>query len=306
MHLNKRNCLAATAMALALPATSALALPATSALADITVYATTGYLGDAVAKIAPDAEVITMVGPGGDPHTYQPSTKDIQTIQAADAVVWNGLYLEARMEDLLNGLGDKALATAEMLPGAMLLPWEDDLNDPHVWNSPVAWASIVGYVADHLGEIDPDNADAYVANAKAYIEEIRAADSEATALLATIPEENRILITGHDAFEYFGDVYGLEVQATDFVSTEAEMSPAQLADLAQFIAENKIPVIFQDNQANPQAIVSLQEAVQSLGWKVEISGEELFADSLGAGENVDEYLEVFLHNAKAVAEALGE
>lgn len=298
MHLNKRNCLAATAMA--------LALPATSALADITVYATTGYLGDAVAKIAPDAEVITMVGPGGDPHTYQPSTKDIQTIQAADAVVWNGLYLEARMEDLLNGLGDKALATAEMLPGAMLLPWEDDLNDPHVWNSPVAWASIVGYVADHLGEIDPDNADAYVANAKAYIEEIRAADSEATALLATIPEENRILITGHDAFEYFGDVYGLEVQATDFVSTEAEMSPAQLADLAQFIAENKIPVIFQDNQANPQAIVSLQEAVQSLGWKVEISGEELFADSLGAGENVDEYLEVFLHNAKAVAEALGE
>lgn len=298
MHLNKRNCLAATAMA--------LALPATPALADITVYATTGYLGDAVAKIAPDAEVITMVGPGGDPHTYQPSTKDIQTIQAADAVVWNGLYLEARMEDLLNGLGDKALATAEMLPGAMLLPWEDDLNDPHVWNSPVAWASIVGYVADHLGEIDPDNADAYVANAKAYIEEIRAADSEATALLATIPEENRILITGHDAFEYFGDVYGLEVQATDFVSTEAEMSPAQLADLAQFIAENKIPVIFQDNQANPQAIVSLQEAVQSLGWKVEISGEELFADSLGAGENVDEYLEVFLHNAKAVAEALGE
>ncbi|MEM6588450.1 MAG: metal ABC transporter substrate-binding protein [Pseudomonadota bacterium] len=284
---------------------AALALPATSALADITVYATTGYLGDAVAKIAPDAEVITMVGPGGDPHTYQPSTQDIQTIQGADAVVWNGLFLEARMEDLLMSLGDKALATAEELPGAMLLPWEDDLNDPHVWNSPVAWSAIVGYVADHLGEIDPDNAETYVANAKAYIDEIRDADAQATQLLSSIPAANRILITGHDAFEYFGDVYGLEVQATDFVSTEAEMSPAELAELAKFIADNKIPVIFQDNQANPQAIVSLKEAVKSLGWEVEISGDELFADSLGAEEDVDEYIEAFLHNARAVATALG-
>ena len=282
-----------------------LAVPASSALADITVYATTGYLGDAVAKIAPDADVITMVGPGGDPHTYQPSTRDIQTIQAADAVVWNGLFLEARMEDLLMSLGDKALATAELLPGAMLLPWEADLNDPHVWNSPVAWALVVGFVADHLAKIDPANADSYIANAKAYIAEIRAADAEAAALLASIPEENRILITGHDAFEYFGDIYGLQVRATDFVSTEAEMSPAELAELAAFIAEKRIPVIFQDNQANPQAIISLQEAVKSLGWEVQISGDELFADSLGAEEGVDEYLEVFLHNARAVAAALG-
>ncbi|MEM1264401.1 MAG: metal ABC transporter substrate-binding protein [Pseudomonadota bacterium] len=286
---------------------SALAtvLSATSAQADITVYATTGYLGDAVSKIAPEAEVITMVGPGGDPHTYQPSTQDIQTIQAADAVVWNGLFLEARMEDLLIGLGDKALATAETLPAAMLLPWEDDLNDPHVWNSPVAWSAIVGEVADHLARIDPENAEAYVANAKAHIAEIRAADTQATEMMASVPDGS-VLITGHDAFGYFGDIFGLEVMATDFVSTESEMSPAQLAELAQFIADNKIPVIFQDNQANPQAIVSLQEAVQSLGWDVEISGNELFADSLGADEDVDEYIEVFLHNVRAVSGALGE
>ncbi|MGR3435673.1 MAG: metal ABC transporter substrate-binding protein [Shimia sp.] len=282
----------------------ALALSAAAAQADITVYATTGYLGDAVAKIAPEAQVITMVGPGGDPHTFQPSTRDIQRIQSADAVVWNGLFLEARMEDLLMGLGDKALATAEMLPAAMLLPWEDDLSDPHVWNSPVAWSAIVGFVADHLARIDPDNAEAYVANAKAYIAEIRAADEAATAMLAEVPE-GAILVTGHDAFEYFGDVYGLEVRATDFVSTEAEMSPAEMAALAQFIADNEVPTIFQDNQANPQAIVSLQEAVEALGWSVEISDDALFADSLGAEEDVDEYLEVFLHNARAVAAALG-
>ncbi|MEM6934731.1 MAG: metal ABC transporter substrate-binding protein [Pseudomonadota bacterium] len=296
MAVTKRNLCAAAAIA--------MALPATSAVADITVYATTGYLGDAVSKIAPEADVITMVGPGGDPHTYQPSTQDIQTIQAADAVVWNGLFLEARMEDLLMSLGDKALPTAERLPGTMLLPWEDDLSDPHVWNSPDAWALIVGHVADHLGEIDPGNADTYLTNAKAYIDEIDAAAEEVKELLAAIPEENRILITGHDAFEYFGDTYGLQVQATDFVSTEAEMSPAELAELAEFIAENKIPTIFQDNQANPQAIISLKEAVKALGWDVQISEDELFADSLGAEEDVDEYLEVFRHNAAAVAAAL--
>jgi len=123
--------------------------------------------------------------------------------------------------------------------------------------------------------------------------------------MASIPEGS-VLITGHDAFEYFGDVYGLQVMATDFVSTDAEMSPAELSELAQFIADNQIPVIFQDNQANPQAIVSLQEAVEALDWQVEISGDELFADSLGAEEDVDEYIEVFLHNARAVSSALGE
>ena len=285
-------------------ATLMLTSTAAPALADITVYATTGYLGDAVAKIAPDAEVITMVGPGGDPHTYQPSTQDIQTIQSADAVVWNGLFLEARMEDLLMGLGDQALATGELVPGAMLLPWEDDLSDPHIWNSPVVWSVVVGHVADHLAAIDPDNADTYVANAATYISEIRAADEEATELLSSIPDGS-ILITGHDAFEYFGATYGLEVQATDFVSSEAEMGPAQMAELAQFIADNQIPMIFQDNLANPQAITSLQEAVQALGWNVEISDDELFADSLGSEAENDEYLEVFLHNARAVAAALG-
>ena len=130
----------------------------------LTVYATTGYLADAVANVAPEAEVTTMVGPGGDPHTYQPSTQDIETIRNADAVVWTGLHLEARMDDLLESLGDQQVAVGELLPEELLLDWPetDDegnpLHDPHVWNSPEAWSLIVGYVADHLGEIDPDDA----------------------------------------------------------------------------------------------------------------------------------------------------
>ena len=289
-----------------------LAASSTAAFAhSLTVYATTGYLADAVANIAPEAEIITMVGPGGDPHTYQPSTQDVETIQNADAVVWTGLNLEARMDDLLESLGDKQIAVGELLPEELLLDWPETdaegnaLHDPHVWNSPEAWSLIVGYVADKLGEIDPAGAAQYEANAEAYIAEIEAAAAEAEELLSTIPAASRILITGHDAFNYFGETYDITVYATDFVSSDAQISPQEMSDLAELIAENKIPVIFQDNLANPQAITSLQEAVSALGWEVEVSDTELFADSLGADPGVDTYLGVFRHNARTVAEALG-
>lgn len=275
------------------------------------VYATTGYLADAVANIAPDAEVTTMVGPGGDPHTYQPSTKDIETINAADVVFWNGLHLEAQMTDQLSSLGDRQLAVGDQLPEDMLLDWPetDDegnpLHDPHVWNSPEAWTEVVALVADKLADVDPDNTDEYRDNAEDYKGRIEEAAAEAHEKLADIPEP-RILITGHDAFNYFGDTFGLKVRATDFVSTEAKLSAGELSELADLIAEKKVPVIFQDNQANPQAITSLKEAVRSRGWEVEVSDQELYADSLGADDGVDTYLGVFSYNVDAVAEALGK
>lgn len=275
----------------------------------LTVYATTGYLADAVANIAPDAEVTTMVGPGGDPHTYQPSTRDVENIRNADVVLWNGLHLEAQMIDQLESLGDRQLAVGEQLPDDLLLDWPetDDhgnpLHDPHVWNSPKAWSLVVGYVADKLAETDPDHADEYRANADAYRTKIDQAANDAADLLADVPEP-RMLITGHDAFNYFGATYNLKVHATDFVSTEAALSASQLSELAQLIADNKVPAIFQDNQANPQAITSLREAVRARGWDVKISGDELYADSLGAEPGVDTYLGVFSHNAQAVHDAL--
>lgn len=276
----------------------------------LTVYATTGYLADAVENIAPDAEVTTMVGPGGDPHTYQPSTQDIQTIEAADVVLWNGLHLEAQMIDLLEAQGDRQLAVADQLPEDLLLSWPetDDegnpLHDPHVWNSPEAWSIVVDHVAERLGDIDPENAEDYQMNAEDYQQDIADTAQEVETLLADIPEP-RMLITGHDAFNYFGDTYDLEVHATDYVSTDAALSAGELSGLADLIADNEVPVIFQDNQANPQAITSLQEAVQQRDWDVEVSNAELYADSLGSEDGVETYLGVFEHNATAIADALG-
>ncbi|UBH06064.1 manganese transporter [Leucobacter sp. Psy1] len=304
--------LAATAITAVVPLAAGCAASELSASGDtpIEVYATTGYLADAVTNIAPDARVTTMVGPGGDPHTYQPSTQDITAMQEADLVVWNGLHLEAQMIDQLESLGDRQLAAGEEVPRALLLSWPetDDagnaLFDPHVWNSPEAWKVVVTAVADKLAVIDPDGADTYAAHADGYLAEIDAAAAEAATLLSAVPEP-RMLVTGHDAFNYFGEEYELEVHATDFVSTDAVMSAEEISELGALIARHRVPVIFQDNQANPQAITSLREAVQARGWEVAISEEELYADSLGSEPGVDTYLGAFSHNARAVAEALG-
>lgn len=302
--------------ALAAVASAVLALAGCTAVAaedrdGLTVYATTGYLADAVRNIAPEATVVTMVGPGGDPHTYQPSTKDIEQIHDADLVLWTGLNLEAHMVDQLRSLGDKQLAVGEQLPEEQLLSLPETdadgepLHDPHIWNSPDAWSLVVGHVADKLGEVDPARAEAYQRNAAEYRAEIADAAAEAEKLLAGVPEP-RMLVTAHDAFNYFGKTYDLQVHATDFVSTAAVLSAEELSGLAAVIAEYRIPVIFQDNQANPQAITSLQEAVRALDFETTISDTELYADSLGAEPGVDTYLGVFRHNARAVAAALGK
>lgn len=264
------------------------------------IFATTGYLADIAKNLAPEAEVITMVGPGGDPHTYEPTTRDIEAMRDADLVLWNGLHLEARMEEQLGSLGDKQLAVGSVLPEQDLLPWEDDLHDPHVWNSPDLWVKAVDAVGHKLSDIDPEND--YMDAADSYSHEILAAAHRAEDMLADASP--RILITGHDAFNYFGKTFDFDVYATDFVSTEATLSAAELNELADVIARNRVPVIFQDNQANPQAIKALQEAVQDRGWNVEISTEELFADTLGATAPTDTYIGAFTHNAEAVAKAL--
>lgn len=276
----------------------------------LTIFATTGYLGDAAKNIAPDAEITVMVGPGGDPHTYQPSTKDIEKMRSADVVLWNGLHLEAQMIDQLESLGDKQLSVGKGIPEDMLLPWPEkddegnDLFDPHIWNSPDIWVKVSEQIIDKLAETDAAHADAYKENGKKYIDGINDMKKKAEEALSAIPEAQRTLVTGHDAFQYFGKTFGLEVLATDFVTSESEMSAAELNDLADLIAKKKLPVIFQDNLKNPQAIQSLQEAVKSKGWEVTVSDEELFADSLGDHSPVDTYFGVYEHNANTIAKAL--
>lgn len=297
-----------------MPASGSADAPASGGVAaadgTLTIFATTGYLGDAAKNIAPEAEVTVMVKPGGDPHTYQPTTQDIEAMQAADVVLWNGQHLEALMVEQLEAQGDRALEVGKNVPADLLLPWPETdadgkpLNDPHIWNSPEIWQNVVTQVGDKLAAVDAANAQTYKDNAKAYNDKIKAIDAKASEEFAKIPDANRVLITGHDAFNYLGKRYNLKVHATDFVTSEAQLSAAQLEELATLIADAKVPTIFVDNLQNPQAITSLQEAVASKGWQVKVAEEELYADSLGEAAPVDSYLGVFQHNVDAITKGL--
>lgn len=284
------------------------------------IFATTSYIGDAVKNIAPDADLTVMVGPGGDPHTYQPSTADLEAMQNADAVIWSGLGMEANMIDQLRGLGDKQIAVAEQLPESQLLPWvEEDEHDhehedthghhhesqwdPHVWNSTDNWKLVVDQIVKKLSAADSANADTYKANGEKYNKQIDEANAYVQAKIDTIPQDQRTLVSGHDAFRYFGKQFGLEVKATDFVTSDAERSASELEDLATFIVEHHVPVIFQDASANPQAVKSLEENVAKKGGKVKVVDKELYSDSLGAEALADTYIGALKYNADTIAEA---
>lgn len=273
--------------------------------APLRILATTGHIGDAVMRVAPDADAFVLVGPGLDPHTYEASTRDIEEMRAADIVLWNGLHLEAQMEDAIRSLGDAQLELGAEIPESMLLPWEDDLFDPHIWNSTEIWSLVVRSIAGKLSELDPDNATEYQQNAAAYITEIEEADAYARERLASIPAENRVLVSGHDAFNYFAEAYGFESLAIEGVSTEDEASLQDLRDLADYIAANNVIAIFYENITNPQATIALQEAVEARGAAVDISEEELFSDALGDAAPLDTYLGTFRHNVDAIANTLG-
>ena len=270
----------------------------------LTIVATTGYLGDAAKNIAPDATITVLVGPGGDPHTQELITSDTQAIEQADVVLWTGHDMEHKMMDQL----DKQVAAAEAIPEDMLLPWEEDGkiagHDPHVWNSPDNWKYVVTACAEKIAEIDSANADTYKANGESYNAQIDQAKTDAQTKFDTIPKERRVLVTGHDAFNYLGKTYDIEIRATDFVSSESEISASEIDELAAFIAEKKVPTIFQDNLKNPEAINHLKEAVVAKGWNVEVSDKPLYADSLGEQAPVDTYLGVFAYNAEAIVAAL--
>ena len=274
----------------------------------LTVVASTGYLADAVRNIAPEAQVTTLVKPGGDPHTQALTSTDVQKIEKADLMVWTSHDMEHKMMDQFDKLGARSLPAAEAISEENLLPWEEDGkiegHDPHVWNSHDNWITTVNAIADKLATLDAPHADEYAANAKTYTEQIAQLEQYGKEKLKDVPADKRFLITGHDAFNYLGATFNLEVLATDFVSSESEMSAQAMDELAQTIVDHKVKVVFQDNLKNPEVIRHLQDSVRAKGGDVTISDDVLYADTLGEQAPVDTYIGAFRHNIDAIASAL--
>lgn len=275
----------------------------------INVVATTGMIADAAAVVGGERVKVTgLMGPGVDPHLYKASASDVNALDDADIIFYNGLELEGRMTDIFVRLA----RSKPTVPVAADIP-QDRLReppefagkyDPHVWFDVSLWIYAVRAIEASLSELDPDSAGLYKANAKAYIAELEQLDAWVEAEIATIPEGSRVLITAHDAFGYFGERYGMEVRGLQGTSTATEAGAGDVQALSDFIAERKIKAIFVESSVPQATIEAVQAAVRAKGHDVAIGGQ-LFSDAMGqAGTPEGTYLGMVRHNVNTIVQAL--
>lgn len=275
----------------------------------IEVVATTGMVGDIVQQVGGDRlRVTTLMGPGVDPHLYKASEGDVERLDRADIVFYSGLHLEAKLAEVFEKMGDSIVT----VPVTDLIP-RDRLHiagsgastyDPHVWFDVALWSLATESVRRTLVEVDPAHAGEYNTRAEAYQEKLTALDEYVRAEALTIPAEQRVLITAHDAFGYFADAYGFEVKGLQGVSTATEAGAGDVQELAGFIVDNRIPAIFVESSVSPRTVRAVQEAVRARGYDVQIGGS-LFSDAMGdPGTPEGSYLGMVRHNIDTIAQAL--
>ncbi len=278
-------------------------------LRPIRAVATTGMVADVVKNVGGKrVDVTGLMGPGVDPHLYKPSERSVIALADADVIFYNGLHLEAGMGKVFERMDGavQTVATTDGIDRAKLSsPPEFQGNyDPHVWFDVQLWMDTVNSVRDALIEMDPQNAQTYQDNASAYLAELGALDQYIHSQAAKIPEEKRVLITAHDAFNYFGRAYGFEVRGLQGISTASEAGTADVQALADFIVERGIPAIFVESSVPTRTIEAVQAAVRARGAEVQIGGQ-LFSDAMGsAGTPEGNYLGMVRHNIDTLVKAL--
>lgn len=274
------------------------------------IVTTTGQVADLAQRVGGErVQVTALMGPGVDPHLYKASAGDLERLLAADLVLSSGLHLEAKMGEVLEHMegGTKSRAVAAAIPESLLLapPEFKGAHDPHVWFDIRLWLYALDAVRDALAAKDPAHAAEYAARAAAYRAELEALDGEVRAAIATIPAERRVLITAHDAFNYFGRAYGLEVRGLQGISTVAEAGAADVQALAAFIAERRIPAIFVESSVSPKAIEAVLAAVRAREATVALGGS-LYSDAMGnAGTPEGSYPGMLRANVTTIVKALG-
>jgi len=275
-----------------------LALPAAAQEEPLKIVASFSILGDMVEEVVGDhATVTTIVGPDADAHVYQPNVADARAVAEADIIFVNGLGFETWSDTLIAESGTSGtvhVATEGVTPVLV-----DGETDPHAWNSLRNGVIYVNNIASVMAEVLPEHADAFAANAGAYIAELEALDAETRARLAALPADRRTVVTAHDAFGYLADAYGLTFLAPVGIDTEAEPSARELATLIRQLQDQKVAALFVENITSPALIEQIADETG-----IEIGGR-LFSDALSErGGPATSYLAMFRHNLGALLDAL--
>ena len=286
------------------------AAPGVATAQPLKLVASTGMIADTVGRIAGDrAEVTALMGPGVDPHTYRQTRSDIARMAGADAVFWNGLYLEAQLEEFFLSLGKRkpVFAVGEGVPVASRLAHDSyrDRYDPHVWMDPSLWRHVVEATRDALIELDADGADSYRANAETVIADLDRLAAYSRQQLDGVPPTARVVVTAHDAFRYFGRAYGFEVIGIQGMSTESEAGLKHIEEMVGLLVDRKIGAIFVESSVSDRNVKALVEGAAARGWPVKIGGQ-LYSDAMGPpGTYEGTYLGMIDHNVTTIAGALG-
>lgn len=293
-----------------------LLLPANFASANdrldkLSVVATTGQIGDVVKNIGGDTvEIKTLVKSGVDPHLYQPTRSDVSRLVLADVIFYNGLNLEGKMEGLMEKMQKtkNVVAVSKIVQKNSLISEnvEGELTyDPHIWMDIKKWIEVSGIVKTTLSEQNPNHANTYEENYKKYVEQLKTLDQQVRARISSIPENQRILISAHDAFGYFSEAYGIDVIGIQGISTESEAGLSKINALVNLVTEQKIPAIFHESSVGDHNIKAVVEGAAAKGHKVKLAGP-LFSDSMGEAKTPEAtYIGMMTHNAKTIAKALG-
>ena len=275
------------------------------------IVTTTGMIADAIENIAGDKATVTaLMGPGVDPHLYKASQGDLTKLRGADIIFYNGLHLEGKMQEIFDQLSkekpvfaisasidEKKLRNVAQVSGI-------STHDPHIWFDVMMWSECVEEIGKKLSETDPDNAAFYKENTRIYLEKLKKLDEDVRHKIASIPPENRILITSHDAFGYYGRAYGIEVKGLQGISTAAEFGLKDITDMVNMIIELKVKAVFVESSVSEKSINAVREGCKQKGHELK-SGGTLFSDAMGA-KNTPEgnYIGMVQHNTTIIYEAL--
>ena len=268
---------------------------------------TTGMVADLVRNIGKQhVRVTQLMKAGVDPHLYKASPGDIRTLNQADIIFYSGQHLEGKMADVLKKLGEKrrSIAVTDGINKNLLLQNEDGVVDPHLWFDVSLWQQAASRVRDELCAYDPVHADEYKQHASAYEKELTELHRFAIEELAKIESQRRVLVTAHDAFQYFGKAYKMEVKSIQGISTESEASVKQVNDLVSFIVSRKIKAVVVESSVSEKNIKALVEGCSARGHNVKIGGE-LYSDAPGPDGTPDaSYVGMVKHNIETIVKAL--
>ncbi|HEX7003035.1 MAG TPA: zinc ABC transporter substrate-binding protein [Trueperaceae bacterium] len=274
------------------------------------VAATVGMIGDVARNVGGDcAEVTAIMGSGIDPHVYQASARDVSIFQRAEVILYGGYFLEGQLGEVLEGFSRRkpTIAVSEAAVGREeVITTEDSYGvDPHVWMDVGLWADTVPVIARVFAELQPECSDYFEENAREYLANLQALHEWVKAAVATIPPQQRILITAHDAFSYFGRAYGIEVEGIQGISTESEAGVADIRRMADIVAHRRVPAVFIESTINPRTIQAVVDAAVQRGHRVEI-GSQLYSDALGTeGTAAGTYIGMIYSNVSNIVGDLG-